>query len=159
MPSFSSDSFHLFPLDFSFWKCHSVFEKVSVHIENSCKYLPLHQIVLRERKLGTHAHQSQHNKYGKIAFLIKFMRLTIHEEITAVGRWIESFPRMNATSRHRCLFAQRGLPKCPNICQTVTAVSWTSVASTTWPLWIIPPRRRYFGIFRLHTGNIHGGPI
>lgn len=35
--------------------------------------------------------------------------------------------------------------KSPNICQTVTAASQTSVALKIWPLWIIPPAEGVFG--------------
>lgn len=40
--------------------------------------------------------------------------------------------------------------KCPNICQTVTAVSCTSIASETWPLWIIPPAEGIWGFWVSH---------
>ena len=60
--------------------------------------------------------------------------------------WI--FSRDECNQEAQMLFSHNtGCQKCPNICQTVTAVSWTSIASKTWPFWIIPPAEGILGLW------------
>lgn len=130
--SFYLPSAHLF-LQTSNLKCHSVSQKVfQIILEKNAKYLLINYNIININNIFDKVH-AVHYSWEIIADL-------------PVGRWIESKDECNQQAQ--MLFSHNsGCQKCPNICQTVTAVSWTSIASKTWPLWIIPPAEGILGFW------------
>lgn len=76
------------------------------------------------------------------------MQLTIHKKLQHISQWedeLNLFQGWMQPAGPDAFSHNMGCQKCLNVCQTVTAVSWTSIGSKKWPLWVILPAEGILG--------------